>query len=46
VVTGTRRQATNSYSAPDSPTVPSFDEKDYQVSVTVTFAVEPGAAGH
>ena len=47
VVTGSRRFATSvSPPAENYAPVPSFDEKDYEVSVTVTFAVEPPAASH
>jgi len=31
---------------PPNMNVPSFDEQGYEVSVTVTFAVEPVAAAH
>jgi uncharacterized protein len=41
VVTAQSRAGNSAFSSP--PPVPSFDEKEYEVSVTVTFAVEPAA---
>jgi uncharacterized protein YggE len=40
VVTGSRRSASDSYNSNTAPTPPSFDEKEYEVTASVTFAIE------
>jgi uncharacterized protein YggE len=42
VVTGNRRS--DYASAPSAPPPPSFDEQEYEVSVEVTFEVQPGSS--
>ena len=46
VVTASRRRAAMAPPPVPNSDVPSFDEQGYEVSVTVTFAVEPVAAAH
>jgi uncharacterized protein YggE len=40
VVTGSRRSASEPYASNAVPAPPSFDEKEYEVTASVTFAIE------